>query len=258
MVNKWTWEETVIAFNVYCKIPFKDSSKTNPLIIRYAKLIGRTPSALNMKIGNLGRLDPKLKERGIAGLAHGAKVEQEVWNEFYKNPDKFVYESECLIAKYAKTDVWSVANIDVGNLPEGKERLALVKQRVNQSFFRSAVMCSYNNRCCISGVGNPELLEACHIVDWSDDKTNRSNPENGLCLNSLFHKAYDKYLISITPDYNVIISEEMIERTEDGTFKDYLRGLQNRKLIMPNRFYPNPDFLDDHYRRFMKRQVTLK
>lgn len=258
MVNKWTWEETVIAFNVYCKIPFKDSSKTNPVIIRYAKLIGRTPSALNMKIGNLGRLDPKLQQRGIAGLAHGSKVEQEVWNEFYENPDKLVYESECLIAKYAKMDVESVANIDVSNLPEGKERLALVKQRVNQSFFRSAVMCSYNNRCCISGVGNPELLEACHIVDWSDDKTNRSNPENGLCLNSLFHKAYDKCLIAITPDYNIFISEEMIERTEDGTFKDYLRGLQNRKLIMPNRFYPNPDFLDDHYRRFLKRQGTLK
>ena len=253
MVNKWTWEETVIAFNVYCKIPFKDSSKTNPIIIKYAKLIGRTPSALNMKIGNLGRLDPKLQERGIAGLAHGSKVEQEVWNEFYKNPDKLVYESECLIAKYAKVDVESVANIDVSNLPEGKERLALVKQRVNQSFFRSAVMCSYNNRCCISGVGNSELLEACHILDWSGDKTNRSNPENGLCLNSLFHKAYDKYLIAITPDYNVIISEEMIEKTEDEAFKDYLRGLRNRKLILPNRFCPNPDFLDDHYKRFLKR-----
>lgn len=251
MVNKWTREETIIAFNVYCKIPFKDSSKTHPMIVKYAKIIGRSPSALNMKVGNLGRLDPKLKERGIVGLAHGAKMEQEVWNEFYKNPDKLAYESECLIAKFAKKDIESTAYIDVNNLPEGKERLAIVKQRVNQSFFRSAVMCSYDFKCCISGVGNAELLEACHIVDWSEDRTNRSNPENGLCLNSLFHKAYDKFLIAITPDYNIIISDEMIEKTGDESFKSYLLGLQNKKLILPNRFYPKKDFLDYHYEKYL-------
>ena len=67
MANKNTWsrEETIIAFNVYCKIPFEKSSKTHPLIVKYANLLGRTPSALNMKIGNIGRLDPELKSRGI-------------------------------------------------------------------------------------------------------------------------------------------------------------------------------------------------
>lgn len=253
MVNKWTREETIIAFNVYCKIPFKDSSKTHPTIVKYAKIIGRTPSALNMKVGNLGRLDPKLREREIVGLGHGAKMEEEVWNEFYKNPDKLAYESECLIAKFANKNIESVTGIDVCNLPEGKERFAIVKQRVNQSFFRSVVMCSYDFRCCVSGVGNPELLEACHIVDWSEDKNNRSNPENGLCLNSLFHKAYDNYLIGITPDYNIIISDEMIEKAEDDSFKDYLHGLQNKKLSLPNRFFPKPEFLDYHYQNFLNR-----
>ncbi len=253
MVNKWTREETIIAFNLYCKIPFKVSSKSHPMIVKYAKIIGRTPSALNMKIGNLGRLDPKLKERGIVGLTHGAKMEQEVWKDFYDNPDKLAYESECLIAKYTKNDIEKAANVDIDHLPEGKERLAIVKQRVNQSFFRSAVMCSYDFKCCISGVGNSELLEACHILDWSEDKNNRSNPENGLCLNSLFHKAYDKYLIAITPDYKIIISDEMIEKTEDESFKCYLLGLQNKKLILPNRFYPKPDFLDYHYQKYLSK-----
>lgn len=59
--SNWTWEETIVAFNVYCKVPFKNSSKTNPTIIKYANIIGRSPSALNMKVGNLGRLDPELK-----------------------------------------------------------------------------------------------------------------------------------------------------------------------------------------------------
>lgn len=253
MENKWTREETIIAFNVYCKIPFKDSRKTHPIIVKYAKIIGRSPSALNMKVGNLGRLDPKLKKMGIVGLGHGAKVEEEVWNEFYENPDQLAYESECLIAKFAKKNIESTTGIDVSDLPEGKERFAVIKQRVNQSFFRSAVMCSYGFKCCISGVGNPELLEACHIIDWSEDKNNRSNPENGLCLNPLFHKAYDEYLIAITPDYNVIISDEMIEKAGDEPFKAYLIGLQNKKLIQPNRFYPKPEFLDCHYQKFLNR-----
>ena len=50
--NNWTREETIVAFNVYCKVPFKSSSKTNPTIIKYANIIGRRPSALNMKVGN--------------------------------------------------------------------------------------------------------------------------------------------------------------------------------------------------------------
>lgn len=253
MVTKWTREETIIAFNVYCKIPFESSNKTHPLIVKYAKILGRSASALNMKIGNLGRLDPKLQERGIVGLTHGAKMEQEVWNEFYANPDKLAFESECLIAKYAKMNVENITNIDLNDLPEGKERLAIVKQRVNQSFFRSAVICSYNFKCCITGVGIPELLEACHIVDWSEDKTNRSNPENGLCLNTLFHKAYDKYLIAITPDYNIIISDEMIEKTEDSSFKNYLLELRNKKLLLPNRFYPKREFLDCHYQKYLNK-----
>ena len=73
-MKPWSKEETIVAFNVYCKIPFKNSSKTHPTIIRYAKILGRSPSALNMKVGNIGRLDPDLKKQGISGLLHGAKM----------------------------------------------------------------------------------------------------------------------------------------------------------------------------------------
>ncbi len=180
-------------------------------------------------------------------------MEEDIWNEFYRNPDKLAYESECLIAKITNKNIESVANIDVSDLPEGEERLAIVKQRINQSFFRSAVMCSYDFKCCISGVGNPELLEACHIVDWSVDNGNRSNPQNGLCLNSLFHKAYDKYLIAITPDYNIMISDEMTEKTEDNSFKEYLLGLKNKRLLLPNRFLPKQEFLDYHYQKYLRK-----
>ena len=33
--NNWNREETIVAFNLYYKIPFKSSSKTNPTVIKY-------------------------------------------------------------------------------------------------------------------------------------------------------------------------------------------------------------------------------
>ena len=64
-VNKWTREEEIIVFNLYCKIPFQKSSKNHPDVIRIANLIGRSPSAVNMKIGNFGSFDENLKSQGI-------------------------------------------------------------------------------------------------------------------------------------------------------------------------------------------------
>lgn len=251
-MDKWTREETIIAFNLYCKIPFKDSSKTHPDVIRYARILGRTPSAVNMKIGNIGRLDPSLRQQGIMGLTHGARMEEDVWREFRSNPTKFTYESERLIAEYSHKKIEETSQIDTQDLPQGKEREAVVKQRVNQSFFRSAVLNSYNFVCCITGVGNPQLLDACHIVDWSQDEANRTNPCNGLCMTPLFHRAYDKHLMAITPDYEIVVSDEMIERTEKDDFKTYLHGLDGRTIILPDKFMPSKELLDIHYSKFIR------
>ena len=76
--NDWSREETIVAFYVYCIIPFASSSKANPIVIRYANMLDRTPSALNMKIGNIGRLDPELKKKNITGFTHGARMEEDI------------------------------------------------------------------------------------------------------------------------------------------------------------------------------------
>ena len=250
MKNTWTREETIIAFNVYCKIPFKDSSKNHPMIVKYAKIIGRTPSALNMKVGNLGRLDPKLKEKGIVGLSHGSKVEQMVWDEFYADPEKLVYESECLIAKYSNESIEHTSHIDLANLPQGTDRLALIKQRVNQSFFRNAVLSSYNSTCCISGIRNENLVEDCHISDWKSDAKNRTNPHNGICLNPFFHRAYDRFYISITPDYGLEISDRLLDSISDDVTRAYLQRINKRQIFLPEKFAPDKDLLQSHYRQY--------
>lgn len=250
-MEKWTREETIIAFNAYCKIPFNQCSKAHPLVIKYAQIIGRSPSALNMKIGNIGRLDPDLKRQGITGLVHGAKLEQAVWDEFYGNPERLAYESERLIADYQGKSIEETSGISLENLPQGKERETVIRQRVNQNYFRIAVLSSYNIRCCISGVTKAELLEACHIVDWADDENNRTNPRNGLCLNPFFHKAYDKLLISITPDYEVVVSDKLLQSIDCQASMSYLEQLNGTKIHLPDKFFPKREFLEIHHNKYL-------
>ena len=75
----WTHEELIVAFNLYCKIPFGKIHIRNPDVIDLAKSIGRTPSAVSWKLANFARLDPVLQKRHIAGARHGAQAEVEIW-----------------------------------------------------------------------------------------------------------------------------------------------------------------------------------
>lgn len=244
--TNWTREQTIIAFNVYCKIPFKDSNSNHPEVIKYAKIIGRSPSALNMKIGNFGRLDPHLSERGITGLSHGSKLEEDVWNEFHDNWESLIYESEVLITKFQNKNIEHISNIDLSNLPQGKEKSRIVKSRVNQNFFRNAVLSSYNQKCCITGLPLSDLLIASHIIPWRENEEERLNPTNGLSLNALHDKAFDRGLITVSTDYKVIISNHLQEFETNSSIRDYFIKFHNREIYMPDKFSPKKEFLEYH------------
>ena len=251
--NNWTREETIIAFNVYCKVPFRSSSKSNPTIIQYANIIGRSPSALNMKVGNFGRLDPELKKQGIVGLAHGSKLEEEVWDEFNGNWERLAFESEQLIAKFSNKSIEDVTEIEVEDLREGLEREAIVKQRVNQSFFRATVLSSYYFKCCITGLSIPDFLVASHIVPWSRNKEERVNPRNGLCLNSIHDQAFDRGFITITPDFQIRTSRAFRDFEREKAVQIFFMQYENQKINLPNKFLPTKAFLDYHYLNIFKK-----
>lgn len=251
--NNWTREETIVAFNVYCKIPFKSSSKTNAIIIKYANIIGRSPSALNMKIGNFGRLDPELKKQGIVGLVNGSRLEEDIWNEFHGNWEKLAYESESLIAKFQNKAIEEIADFDLENLPQGKERETIIKARVNQSFFRSTILSSYSQKCCITGLSIPDFLVASHIIPWKKDEKNRLNPHNGLCLNSIHDKAFDKGFITITPDFKIKLSDYFKDFSKENAVTDLFLKYENQSIILPNKFFPSKEFLDYHYHNIFRK-----
>ncbi len=245
--NKWTREELILAFNLYCKIPFGTIHIRNPQIITLAKILGRTPSAVSWKLANLASLDPSLKKRNIAGASHGGKLDAEIWDEFNNNWDKLSFESERLLADKTGKQVEDVTEIETSDLPKaGKEREIVVKVRVNQSFFRKAVLAAYDFRCCITGLGIPELLNASHIVPWSKDEINRVNPRNGLCLNAIHDRAFDRGLLTITPEFKIKISKSIKCNDVDSAVHDFLLRYDGSTIKLPTRFLPDANFLKYH------------
>jgi putative restriction endonuclease len=240
MANNWTREELIIAFNLYCKIPFSKSVKTNPQIIEVAEIIGRSPSAVAFKLGNFGSFDPELKKRGIVGLRNAGKLDKEIWDEFNGNWEKLAYENELLISSAINRQIETL------ELPTGKEKERLVKTRVNQNFFRSSILSLYNQKCCITRLDIPDLLIASHIIPWSKDEKNRLNPRNGLCLNAMHDRAFDKGFITITPDYTVKISSYFADYINDKTVVEMFFSYDNQKIDTPDKFTPDKEFLSYH------------
>ena len=110
---------------------------------------------------------------------------------------------------------------DIDLIPAGKYRDHMMKTRVGQYFFRMAVLNSYENRCCVTGLKRTELLVASHIKPWkvSDERTERTNPTNGLCLNSLHDKAFDRGLITLDKNYKIIVSRKLKDTDMDSETK---------------------------------------
>jgi putative restriction endonuclease len=246
-INKWTREELILAFNLYFKIPFGKFDKRTPEIISLSKVLGRTPSAVALKLSNFARLDPALKKRGIVGASHGSKLDIVIWEEFIGNLEKLSFESEVLLAEKMGKKVEEISGIYVLDLPkEGKEREALVRTRVNQSFFRKTILAAYSIRCCITGLSIPSLLTASHIIPWSEDKAKRMNPKNGLCLNALHDRAFDKGWITVTPDYLVRVSPKIQKMSNEKAVSDLLLKYDGLKILEPKRFFPEAKFLKYH------------
>jgi hypothetical protein len=98
------------------------------------------------------------------------------------------------------------------NLPRTTEAERMVIQRIGQDIFRDALMDYWGGRCSITGITEPELLRASHIVPWADcTDEQRLDVHNGLLLSALWDAAFDRGLISFADDGAVLASPQLSE-----------------------------------------------
>ena len=135
---------------------------------------------------------------------------------------------------------------------EGKESERSVLGRDDQEKFRRAVLSAYGGKCCITGLNVPELLNASHIVPWSKNPEQRLNPRNGLCLNALHDRAFDRGLITVLPNGKVKVSAYLREKAKTCCESAFLIGCDGKKIAAPelDKFKPAAEFLKRHNRKF--------
>lgn len=248
----WTRDEFLLVMNLYTKIRYGQFNNRNSEVIKLAELVNKTAGAVAYKLVHLSSQDPHHQNRGIKGLANPGKNAIEIYRDFQENWDEMLYESEVLLAKYKNKTIeqeyseWKDADLEMLKNKKGLDKERLVKTRVNQSLFRRIIMNNYSNTCAVCSLNIDKLLVASHILKWSVNKNERLNPENGLCLCNIHDKAFELGYLGITGDYQLKISEELSIISEETYFAMFKRH-QNRNIILPDKFYPSPIFLDTHY-----------
>ena len=103
--SDWSREQLLVAFKLYCQLPFGQFHYRNTEIIRWAELINRTPSALAMKLSNIASLDPEITRTGRRGLSGASTADRKMWQEMHQDWGSFALRSSKAMKTFAGTEM---------------------------------------------------------------------------------------------------------------------------------------------------------
>lgn len=239
----WTRQESILAFDLYCRIPFQQTKDSNPQVQTLARLLNRSPASVARKLGNFGALDPELAKQKISGLTHTSKLDREVWEEFHRDWPRLVSLAG------AMRDLGSCCDSEASELfepPEGiSEETVTAKRRLHQAFFRDAVLSAHESTCCVTHVPVRQCLIASHIVPWRIDEKLRADPTNGLCLSATFDRLFDSGLMTVEEDLTLRFSRRIMG-DDCHAVRELLAVYDGRTIRRPQRFLPKAQCLQWH------------
>lgn len=246
--NRWTELETKRALYLYFQLPFGQLHSGNSEIIELARALGRTPSSVAMKLANFASLDPKIIGTGRKGLAGASALDRCIWEEFNNDWTRLILDVEASARDDSLNNVVKEEFSSFVHEPSmgATTVMATIEQRIGQQFFRRAVLANYDNRCCLTAISEPSLLNASHIIPWSVDSHNRHNPRNGLCLSATFDRAFDRGLMAVDDAGKARFSCALLESDSSET-RSFFQPYEGRKLLESVRFDPDPAFLRWHH-----------
>lgn len=237
-VKAWTVAELRGALALYCQLPFGRMHARNAEIVALAARLGRSPAAVAMKLVNFASLDPDIAASGRRGLGNASALDRQVWAEFQQDWEAGLAHAPTPADGPAPKDEWAP------DVPTSAP--AWIEARRKQALFRRVVLGSYAETCCISGLADPRLLVASHIVPWAVDPRLRLNPKNGLCLSALHDRAFDRGLLTVLPDLTVRVSAELRRAAGQAFLGPALLDFDGRRARLPEKFHPHPDWLRWH------------
>jgi putative restriction endonuclease len=124
----------------------------------------------------------------------------------------------------------------IDNPETASEIFAKVKVRgIAQAIFRKALLRIYDYSCCICGLSFDNVLEASHIISYSQaDSKQRLEINNGLLLCANHHKMFDCGQITINQDYTVDYFDMAMNEGDYSEFDKLMTiKLNGKKIMLP-------------------------
>lgn len=238
--RNWTESELIALLRVYCILPFGKMHSRNKDIIALSQKIDRTPSAVALKMVNFASLDPTIK---AGGMSNASKLDKEVWEKFFNDIDYFMNDY------IGETDSDGFCEAPQSLYEDSGEyfsdnTIILSKSRNGQNIFRKIVLASYSDTCAISGITDKRVLVASHIAPWASHESRRLDPRNGICLNALWDKAFDRGLISFSDSFEILYSNNITQNDLE------IFSSMSPKFRPPEKFHPDCKLLEAHRKKF--------
>lgn len=143
--------------------------------------------------------------------------------------------AEVAIAEQVASGNLQVNSQEVEALPEERQStIATINRKLREKSFTKRVLTAYGNQCAFSGM-QLKLVDAAHILPVSE-ATSTDDTSNGIALSALYHRAFDRGLVTLNEQYQIVINDAKMDKLReigfDGgmdTFRDNLRPM----IIVP-------------------------
>lgn len=103
-----------------------------------------------------------------------------------------------------------------------------LSKKLRDTSFKARVLNAYGNKCAFSGM-QLKLVDAAHILPVSFN-TSTDDTSNGIALSALYHRAYDRGIVTFNEQYQIIVNSlEMKKLKEigfDGGMDKFIKDLR--------------------------------
>ena len=127
------------------------------------------------------------------------------------------------------------------------------KRRLHQQEFRNKVLKAYQCKCAFCRIKHLPLLDAAHIIP---DNEVKGHPIviNGLALCKIHHAAFDANIMGVSPDYKIIVKEDILHEIDGPMLKHGIIELHNEKIVLPKKveLLPDKERLEIRFERFLR------
>lgn len=242
----WTEQEIIASVDAWVRM-YKMQQSGTPFVkeevvrvLQSNELSARTRRSVQMRFMNISAVSLALEHEIVRGFQPLGNVGKTNWERIQSRMEYHGFEIDDI-----ESSIEEEMNILMQSGLEGFEASRMrerawqqVTQRRGQSRFRTMLLEAYDNRCAVTRINEPMVLEAAHIEPYSGAASNVA--QNGLLLKSDIHKLFDRGVLVIQPDLTTMIAPSL----QDGPFAIH----EGQKIRVPEReaFRPNPRLLEKH------------